>query len=264
MRPVSEQPPGSFTQHSDKFIVGDDDIDCDTVAESDMSLKSGSFLQRVNDRVRKMEEQSSKMQRKTATNILWYGECLRSSTLEPSVFMGKNYSENLHSIKKKGKNLTLKQMFDISEKLIVCYALERCTRTQNQIMFGKISWLGSRVYRTWDTIDGEPMEFEWHIFQGFTTLQPCNKVQEFLSKMSKQPEEFTGRIIFMSMFKDISWGSQDNEQECDLSSKLVCIYASRFSPGRWSFLGLGSETKWYSTTKKDQEENGIESLNWWW
>ena len=42
-----------------------------------------------------------------------------SSTLQASVFMGKNYSENLHSIKNTGKDLTMKQMFDMSEKLIV-------------------------------------------------------------------------------------------------------------------------------------------------
>ena len=42
-----------------------------------------------------------------------------SSTLEASVFMGKNYSDNLHSIKKSGGNLDLKQQFDIFEKLIV-------------------------------------------------------------------------------------------------------------------------------------------------
>ena len=42
-----------------------------------------------------------------------------SSTLEASVFMGKNYSDNLHSIKNTPKNLTLKQMFEISEKLIL-------------------------------------------------------------------------------------------------------------------------------------------------
>ena len=41
-----------------------------------------------------------------------------SSTLQASVFMGKNYSDNLHSIKNTGKDLTMKQMFDISEKLI--------------------------------------------------------------------------------------------------------------------------------------------------
>ena len=65
--------------------------------------------------------------------------------------------------------------------------------------------------------------------------------------MGEQPENFTGRIIFMSMFNDISWGSKDNERECELSAKLVSIHAKRFSPGRWSFLGPGSEKKWYST-----------------
>ena len=38
-----------------------------------------------------------------------------SSTVEASVFMGKNYSDNLHSIKNTWENLTLKMMFEISE-----------------------------------------------------------------------------------------------------------------------------------------------------
>ena len=42
-----------------------------------------------------------------------------SSTLEASVFMGKNYSNNYSSIKNTGKDLTMKQMFDLSEMLIV-------------------------------------------------------------------------------------------------------------------------------------------------
>ena len=41
-----------------------------------------------------------------------------SSTLEASAFMGKNYSDNLHSVQNTGKDFTSKQMFDISEKLI--------------------------------------------------------------------------------------------------------------------------------------------------
>ena len=53
--------------------------------------------------------------------------------------------------------------------------------------------------------------------------------------------------MFMSMLNDISWGSQDNEQECELSAQLVSMYAKRFSPRRWSFLVPGSEKKWYST-----------------
>ena len=104
----------------------------------------------------------------------------------------------------------------------------------------------------WTTIDGEPVEFEWNMFPGFTTLQLRHKVQEFLSNMSEEPEEFTRRIIFMSMFNDISWGSKDNEQECEVTAKLVSIYA-----GRWSFLEPGSEKKWYSPhEKKNHKENG--------
>ena len=41
-----------------------------------------------------------------------------SSTLEASFFMGMECSENLRSIKNT-EDLTMKQMFDISEKLIV-------------------------------------------------------------------------------------------------------------------------------------------------
>ena len=46
----------------------------------------------------------------------------------------------------------------------------------------------------------------------------------------------------MSMFNDISWRSQDNEQECKLNVNLVSIYARRFSTGRWSFFGPGYST----------------------
>ena len=58
----------------------------------------------------------------------------------------------------------------------------------NTVWEDKLTWLkSSSQYRALDTFDGEPMEFEWNIFPGFTTLQLCNKVQEFLSKMSEEP-----------------------------------------------------------------------------
>ena len=59
------------------------------------------------------------MQFKTWTNVLFIRGMFMSSTLGASVFMGKNYSENLFHQKKRGNNLTLKQMFDLTEKLIV-------------------------------------------------------------------------------------------------------------------------------------------------
>ena len=59
-----------FAQHTNKFIVENDDMDSDTKAESEMSLKSRSFLHRVNDQVRKSGPILKRMQQKTATNIL--------------------------------------------------------------------------------------------------------------------------------------------------------------------------------------------------
>ena len=115
---------------------------------------------------------------------------------------------------------------------------------EDRLMWFKSSSENRTLYR----IVGEPMEFEWNIFPGFTTLQICNKVQEFLSNMSREPDDFTGRIIFMTMFNDISWGSKENERECELSALLVSMYAKRFSPGKWSFLGPGirKEVVFYS------------------
>ena len=49
----------------------------------------------------------------------------------------------------------------------------------------------------------------------------------------------------MSMFNDISWGSKDNKKECESNAQLVSFLAKRFGAGQWSFLGLGSEKKWY-------------------
>ena len=68
----------------------------------------------------------------------------------------------------------------------------------------RLGWLkSSQNFRNFDRIDGEPMEFEWHIFPGFNTLQLCEEVQELLLRLDETPENFTGRIIFMSMFNDI-------------------------------------------------------------
>ena len=137
-RLVYEQPPGLFAQHTDIFIVDDGDMDSDTVAESDMSLISRTFLHRVKDRVRKILDQSSKdaTQDSNKHSLIW--RMFMSSTLQASVLMGKNYSETSHSIKNTGKDLTMKQMFDISEKLIVGQSDEICG--VNTINWDDSSW----------------------------------------------------------------------------------------------------------------------------
>ena len=61
-----------------------------------------------------------------------------------------------------------------------------------------------KSYRDYDATNGEPTEFEWNIFPGFTTLQLCGKINDLLSDLGQTPETCTARILFMSMFNDIS------------------------------------------------------------
>ena len=109
-----------------------------------------------------------------------------------------------------------------------------------------------KSYRDYDAINGESTEFEWNMFPGFTTLQLCGKINDLLSDLGKTPETFTGRILFMSMFKDISCDRKGNKDECLANAGVVKVLARRFGVGQWSFIGPGSEKKWYSAENSPQ------------
>ena len=50
----------------------------------------------------------------------------------------------------------------------------------------------------------------------------------------------------MSMFNDVSCDCKGNEEECVANAKVVSILARKFGIGQWSFIGPGSERKWFS------------------
>ena len=90
---------------------------------------------------------------------------------------------------------------------ILCCALEGSINNleSNEAWKKRIEGITTdKSYRDYDGINGEPTEFEWNIFTGFTTLQLCGKVNDLLSDLGETPETFTGRNLFMSMFNDIS------------------------------------------------------------
>ena len=78
-------------QHTDRFIVENDKMKSFTEAESEMSLESRSFLHRMNDQVRKRQNQSSKDATEDSDkhSVIW--RKFMSSTLQASVLMEKNY-----------------------------------------------------------------------------------------------------------------------------------------------------------------------------
>ena len=113
----------------------------------------------------------------------------------------------------------------------------------NEAWKKRIEWIiTDKSYRDYDGINGEPTEFEWNIFPGFTTLQLCGKVTDLLSDLGETPEIFTGRIPLMSMFNDISCDRKGNKEECLANAKVVSILAKKFGLGQWLFIGPGSGT----------------------
>ena len=127
----------------------------------------------------------------------------------------------------------------------------------NESWKDRIEWITtSQSYREYDGISGEPTEFEWNVFPGFDTLQLLDKVKDLLSRLGETPENSTGRILFMSMFNDTSCETQGNEEECLANVQDVSTYAKKFGIGQWSFIGPGSEKKWYS-----MEENSPQGIS---
>ena len=109
-----------------------------------------------------------------------------------------------------------------------------------------------RSYREYDAINGESTEFEWNIFPRFTTLQLCDKISDLLSYLGQTPAILARRILFMSMFNDISCDRKDNKDECSKNAESVKTFARRFGIGQWSFIVPGSEKKWYSSENSPQ------------
>ena len=123
----------------------------------------------------------------------------------------------------------------------------------NEAWKNRIEWIiTDKSYRDYDGINGGSTEFEWNIFPGFTTLQLCDKINDLLSDLGQTPETFTGRILFMSMFNDISCDRKGNKDECLANAGVVKVLARKFGVGQWSFIGPGSQKKWYSAENSPQ------------
>ena len=271
-----------------QFIIGNDET------ELELSVESRSFLNRVNDQVRKRQKRSSLnvTEDREKHSMIW--GMFMSVPMESAVFMGKNYLNNCHSIANT-KDLTLKQMFDISAKLVskqdeiygvktidwensswkylsligeerninlqrtkvyvfsdsvLCLGKIQENRQSNDAWEQRLGWFNH--LRNKETLT-ESTASRWtssEIFsQDSARCSSMRKSKSLLFRFEETPENFKGRILFMSMFNDISCGSRDNEKECMSNANLVSQYLKRFGKGQRSFIGPGSEKKWYSISE---------------
>ena len=64
----------------------------------------------------------------------------------------------------------------------------------------QIQWYSDNNYFSeLNRIDGQPVEFEWKISPGFTTVGILKQMQQMMEELHCEPENFTGRIIFVDV-----------------------------------------------------------------
>ena len=74
-----------------QFVIGNDET------ELELSLESRSFVNRVNDQVRKRQKRISNLVGDGGKHSMIWGMFM-AETMESAVFMGKNYQNNCNSI----------------------------------------------------------------------------------------------------------------------------------------------------------------------
>ena len=102
------------------------------------------------------------------------------------------------------------------------------------------------------------MEFEWMIFPGFTTLQILHEIKTFMEALGCNAEQFQGRIIFMSMYNDITLRDLQNEQVCLTNSTHVAKMQRSSLQVIGHFSDQDQKLNGTRQTLSSLEENGTE------
>ena len=91
------------------------------------------------------------------------------------------------------------------------------------------------------------MEFERKIFPGFMTADILNEIQKNDVRITVRSSGLQRQDHLHVNVSTILHGKQKEMKNYVKKSKRVEEYARRFPRGHWSFLGPGSEKKWYAT-----------------
>ena len=137
--------------------------------------------------------------------------------------------------------VALKTLFDITQRLILSHAFEILNIFTIEWIFGPwmrstlchdqaIKWATAKVHVCTASVSclGKMHEHTEANAKWTSQLQDVQrvlritwhlkKIQEKLEAQKTNPEQFGGRIVFMSMFNDIDWTKKQNSTECFFSN----------------------------------------------
>ena len=223
-----------------QFIIGNDE------AELELSVESRSFVKRVNDQVRKRQKRISSFTEDGEKHSMIWGMFM-TVTMESAVLMGNNHQSTCHSIANE-TDLTLKQMFDIStrlvseqdeisgletigwenhswkylsligdERIINLQRAKVCVFSDSVLCLGKIQE-NPQSNDAWEQrlgwLKSSSKYRNFDRIDGEPTLQLSEEVKRLLLRLDETPENFTG--IHKEYGTELLQGCWLNSQKADV------------------------------------------------
>ena len=183
-------------------------------------------------------------------------ECLKSAG---KILHGNNY---LWSMMKRS---SVSRMQRLMYSQILCYVLERWTRTRHQILLGNNSWIGSKIHHHtehWTQLT----ENRWNssgIFPRihYIAAHPRSpKVHEKWANQNNSKDELSSCRWSMTSFGELKTMNRNV-----LLIPHLCLYLHKdLQQDIGHSSDLDQKQSGILLTTKDNKENGTESLNWWW
>ena len=152
------------------------------------------------------------------------------------------------------------QRFMYSQNL--CSVLEKWIRTQHQILLGNSSWIGSKIHHNTE-LWTQLMENRWNSSGIFPRIHYIATKSNSSCLKWAINQKFSLDGLSSCRCSMTSCGEiKTMKRNVLLIPRFVSLFAKRFPAGHWSFLGLGSEKKWYSThdSKPQGEWDRVDEL----
>ena len=202
-----------------------------------MGSDAAEFVNKVKDQVRNRQKRMSNVAESGEEHSIIWGMFM-ATTLNAATFMGKNFS-TIQSFAKNYEDLTLKQMFDVTAQLV---GEQEEINNLDNIHWRKNSWKQLSVIGDETVINLQSTKVSV-----FSDSVLC------LRRVLQHPESneaWKKRIEGITTDKSYRYydavNGESTEFEWNIYARVVKVLAKKFGIGQWSFIGPGSEKKWYT------------------
>ena len=99
---------------------------------------------------------------------------------------------------------------------------------------------------------------------GITTLAVLEKIQSLMKEQQCDPEQFKGRIIFMSMYSDIAWGEKEIKKDVNTIHRQLRIMLANSIAVIGLSWSLDQKRNGTELTLTNPTDHGINLQRTWW